>query len=291
MKVHHILDIAKAYAEQRGAKVALSRMEDIQWAPEYAEPGYSTDKWCILFGNWNKLDRWNPETKTHDLILPDSEIWTRTIRLLEKKAELEWGDEWSTCSECSRAVRTQADSYCWQPSYWMGDGELLCLECAAKNPEDVLLSFEDAPNKGLSPSLGIDPAAHGYWLAQDEFENGWYGGQDADPKAIAKTLHAKGIDRFLFRIDSVGQFDLRFSLFLHESEKSKWEATLEGQLSHDEYRAKEDPKDVLDRGLRAAATTPAPPGEGVIVTKIKDDGTAETKRVSPEDFIAGKALD
>lgn len=291
MTTNYILEVAKAYAESKGARLSRTRMEDIQWSPEYAEPGYSTSKECILFGNWNKLDRWNPETRTHDLILPDSEIWQRTVRMLEERAELEWCDEWSTCSECSKAVRTQADSYGWQPSYWMGDGEFLCLECAAKNPEDVLLSYEDEDGKALSRDLGIDPAAHGYWLAQDEFESGWYGGQDADPKTIAKTLRSKDISRFLFRIDSVGQFDLSFSLFLHESEKGKWESALEGQLSHDECRAKEDPKVALERGLRTAAITPDPPGEGVIVTKIKADGTAETKRVSPEDFIAGKALD
>jgi hypothetical protein len=286
MKVHYILDIAKAYAEQKGAKAALSRMEDIQWAPEYAEPGYSTDKWCILFGNWNKLDRWNPETKTHDLILPDSEIWARTIRLLEKRAELEWGDEWSTCSECSKAVRTQGDSYGWQPAYWEDNGDLLCLECADKYPEDVLRSYEDEDNKAVPDSLKIDPGNHGYTLAQRDFENGWYGGQDADPKAISKALRAKGIHRFLFYIDNVGQFDLSFSLYIHNDEIEQFQ-----ELTHAEYSAKEDPKITLDRGLRAAATTPAPPGEGVIVTKIMDDGTVETKRVSPEDFIAGKALD
>ncbi len=290
MKIRDIIERCKSAAGKHGFKRILNRLEEIDFSPEYAEPGYRLDRnhQCILFGNWNNWGNYKNGAWTLD---DESKMMDRIVSILDKCSDICWSDEWSTCSECSKAFRTQADSYGWQRSYWEGDGEHLCLECAAKNAEDVLLSFENEENKAITRDLGIDPAQHGYWLAQEDFENGWHGGQDADPAKIAKTLREKGIYRFLFRIDSVGQFDLKFSLFIHEDEKLDWEKHFEGVLSHEEYKAKEDPSVVLDRGLRACATTPQPPGEGIIVSKIMSDGTVETKRVSPEDFIAGKALD
>lgn len=40
-------------------------------------------------------------------------------------------------------------------------------------------------------------------------------------RKVAKELQAKGIERFLFQLDSVGQFDGRWSVYVHESEKKK----------------------------------------------------------------------
>lgn len=290
MNSQRIIEAAISVAKAKKAHLALNRLEDIQWAPDYAEPGYELGgKDGILFGNWNKLDRWTRETGSV-LVEPDNTIWQKAVNLLGKVCDLEWSDEWTTCSDCGKAVRTQADSYQWQRSYVELDCEIVCCECVGKHAEDVLEKFEGNAKSALTGDLGLNPAAHGYWLAQDDFENGWYGGQDADPEAIARTLTKAGIERFLFRIDSVGQFDLKFSLFIHESEKEKWEKELEGTLSHSEYKAEEDPAVLLDRGLRAAAAAPRPKGDGIVVTKIHG-GMAEHKLVSPEDFIAGKALD
>jgi hypothetical protein len=40
-----------------------------------------------------------------------------------------------------------------------------------------------------------------------------------DPHKVAKELRAKGISRFLFNIDDVGQFDSHWSVYVHEDEK------------------------------------------------------------------------
>jgi hypothetical protein len=41
----------------------------------------------------------------------------------------------------------------------------------------------------------------------------------ATPAQVAKELRAKGISRFLFNIDDVGQFDSHWSVYVHEDEK------------------------------------------------------------------------
>jgi hypothetical protein len=64
----------------------------------------------------------------------------------------------------------------------------------------------------------IDPEDYGYVKQSDRYENGWHPGQNDDPKAIAKALREKGYRRFLFQVDNVGQFDLRFSVYIHQEE-------------------------------------------------------------------------
>ena len=72
--------------------------EDIQWAAEYAEPGYSDPESGILFADWNACSR-------------------RVQSLLEAAGyALEWDEEWYVC-ECGKAFRVSPNSYSWLPSY------------------------------------------------------------------------------------------------------------------------------------------------------------------------------
>jgi hypothetical protein len=91
---------------------ATSEIENMTWAPAYAEPGYTQPAKGILLANWN--------------VLP-SDVGP----ILERMGySLEWSDEWSTCDECYKAVRTQPDSYDWRPSWTIINGsEMLCAAC------------------------------------------------------------------------------------------------------------------------------------------------------------------
>src|SRR5262245_2729049 len=94
-------------------QTATSEIENIGWAAEYAEPGYQQPRKGVLWANWNNLPR----------DLGD---------LLEKAGwACEWSDEWTTCDACQKAIRTEPDSFCWEPSYAVGehDGEVLCKAC------------------------------------------------------------------------------------------------------------------------------------------------------------------
>lgn len=178
---------SSASAEQRAHVI-----ENMGWAPEYAEPGYSNPEKAILFNNWNYFS-------------------ADVTDLLEKYGySIEWEDEWSTCEECGKAVRTSPDSYGWQPSYFiMNDCELFCKDCVPM--DEYLESLEDKPTRALNDH--VNPADYGYVKLEGDFENGFHPGQNANPREIYKRLHDAGHKRLLFNIDSVGQFDMYFSIW------------------------------------------------------------------------------
>lgn len=204
MTPQRIIEAAKASTTDR---TTLQRLDCLDWAPEYAEPGYSNPKrGGIWFGNWN--DGGNYGDPSRDTTM------SRVAELLEKYgASIEWEDEWSTCSDCGKAIRTQPDSYGWLPSYFMGDGEIICIECVRADPETYTAQLEDQPTRAWT--LPIDPAEHGHRLLEDGFESGWHPGQDDNPQEITDRLHAQGIGSgILFVVDRKGQFDLNFSVYV-----------------------------------------------------------------------------
>lgn len=184
-----------AHCSNADIKTRAQQIEYMTFAPAYAEPGYSQPAKGILFSRWNYFCR-------------------GVDRLLEQYGyAIEWEDEWSTCQECGRAVRTQPDSYGWQPSYAIfNECELLCVDCLKVDAESYLESLEDNPRTALNLPC-IDPAKFGYRMLQGEFESGFHPGQTDDPKKIYAELAKSGHKRILFRIDSVGQFDMRFSVW------------------------------------------------------------------------------
>ncbi len=97
---------------------ATSEVENMNYAREYAEPGYTQPAKGIVFANWNTLP-------------------CNLDRILERAGyAVEWSDEWATCDDCGKAIRTQPDSYQWSPAYEMsGDSILLCKVCAAENSD------------------------------------------------------------------------------------------------------------------------------------------------------------
>lgn len=285
MNLHNIIEYCLRAAAKRSFRRILGRLEEMSYADKYVERGYSLgeNSQGILFGNWN---HWGKYEGGQWVLGEESKMFKRIGSILEKVADLDWHDEWTTCDDCGGAVRTNGNCWQWQPCYVVLDCEIICRECVGKHAEDVLLMYEGAENKALSADLGLDPAEHGYKLAQADFENGWHGGQDADPKVIAKTLSEKDVNRFLFMITDVGQFDLKFALYIHEEDYPKFK-----KLTPKEHDGP-DRKAMLKEGLKAASVAIAyvPPGEGPVVVKV-EGGQATAKRVSKEDFVNGKALE
>jgi hypothetical protein len=171
----------------------------MNYADEYAEPGYSQTAKGILFANWNYFP--------HGIDI-----------LLERYGySIEWSDEWATCEACNRAVRTSADSYRWQPSYvLMHDCEIICTDCLNGDAGEYLESLENKPTRALNLPA-IDPAEWGYVKIEDGFENGFHPGQNDDPKVIFARLTAQ-YPRLLFQITGVGQFDLGFAVWSHPND-------------------------------------------------------------------------
>ena len=225
---YRLIEAAKRLAPSAPGK---NRIDEIEVHCEgYAEPGYGNAQGddVIATANWNGIDeKWT-----------DNTIERLSGALERLGVEIEWSDEWCACSECSKLVRTSGDSYSWTPSYWLGDGELLCLECVESDPGAYLESLEG--NTRAGETLGIDLEANGYVELEGGFEHGLHDGQDANPKSIGKALEAAGVEKYLFRCDDQGQFDTRFSVWIHASE-----------LGDDDYP--DEPKRTLDEIRQAIA--------------------------------------
>jgi len=176
------------------------------FAPGYAEPGYSQPERGIVFGNWNPVCGFD-KTKAEQKRDPVAKL----ARVLEAAGcELEWEDEWCTCNDCGKAVRTSPDSYGWTSYYRIvNECELVCLDCLS--PADYLAECEDNPAKAFPPEWS--PEDHGYVKHNGDFETGFHPGQTDSPEAILKLLHAQGKTGVVFRIKSKGQFDLTWEAF------------------------------------------------------------------------------
>lgn len=260
--------------------------EDIQLYGGYAEPGYrDPESGYIAVANWNRKTRYDEKTRTFETI---DDTMPRIAKLLEKLGvALEWCDEWHSCCKCNKLVRCTADSYGWQPAYSMGDGEVTCMECV-----DPKKHLERCVWYGKGNEISdIKPEDHGYVLIQDELENGWYGGQKASPDVILKSMNEAGVKGVLLNLDSVGQFDLSFSVYVQKKFGKKNIAKAKEVMGMpSKVNAKEDPAEVLKRGLQAASESVAklPDGPGVKYTKINTvDGTVESRLIPPEEFVKG----
>ena len=172
------------------------------YAFEYKELGYSTDKDIILFADWND---WADEE----------------MEIVESFSEVEWSDEWTTCQECGGAVRTSPDSYGWSPSFViLNECELICLDCLMDNGiEEYLESIEDNPNIAVNNSLmdRIELSDYRYTLLNkySDNRNGLHKTMNDNPEDIynhAKENH-KGI---LFAISETSQFYISFDVYAKE---------------------------------------------------------------------------
>lgn len=190
------------------------------WTNGYAEPGYHDPELGILFGDWNNETRYDKETQTRVEV---SDRHSRFSAIAEHAGYgIEWYDEWSTCGDCGKAVRTSADSYSWQPAYViLNECELVCHECL--DWADYLQRIEDDPRAACTADC--DPAQYGYVRLSDskEYENGFHPGQTDDPSTILKACHARGIERVIFRIPETSQFYIRFETWYRPADPDSTE--------------------------------------------------------------------
>jgi len=291
MTPQYIAEMLSEYAEQGGHYFSLH-------CNGYAEPGYDDpESGIIATGNWNSSGEWDSAENKY---IDTDNTMPRIAAILEKiGVEIEWEDEWAECSECGKLIRTSPDSYGWTQSYWQNDCEILCQDCVLADPTDYLESLEG--NEHSANTLDIDLSESGYVCVNDEsFENGLYGGQSDSPSVIADDLRKRGITRFIFEIDNVGQFDMDFSVWIHESETDKLgKRSIESQGPDPAVAIQSALRDTNIKAIRvekhalrdASLKTRQMEGRGIRIMKCNPDGTSDVKIVSPQDFIDGKALD
>ena len=229
------------------------RITEVQFYTGYAEPGYDGDK--IAVGNWNSITVWDSEGQKSNVVDDTPE---RLANLLEKMGyELEWSDEWDTCGDCGKLIRTQANGYDWTPSYVVLSDFVACAECIKENHIVEYLE-EISGNDIMAHTLDFPLEDYGYKRVEQSFENGFYGGQTDHPKHIANALMVLGVRHFIFNLDAVGQFDTNFSVYVHKDEFRLLPETIEAHKG-------KDPADVLRENLQSA----------------------EMKTIIPQEFVEG----
>lgn len=196
-------------------------------ASDYAEPFYNLTSadGIVVFGDWN-----NKRTLINGEWITTSKTDTLPSRLCDALenigADIEWCDEWSTCQDCYKALRTSADSYGWTMYGAFWNCGYVCADCLKEHLADFIEDedFINNASKCLMPMFKSDLEALGYvqWEADDPhtYESGWHPGQDDNPKDIlASILEGKDEDKVqvVFLLDSVGQFDMRFSAYVKEN--------------------------------------------------------------------------
>jgi hypothetical protein len=266
-----------------------SQIEEIRLCTEgYAEPGYTDPKsGVIAFGNWNYVSRWNNDTRICDVLDPTPD---RVAKLLDKiGVELEWSDEWDICGDCGKAVRTKPDSYGWKGAYWQDENaDVHCHECVGDDPTEYLEFLEGKHRSCVT--LDLDLADHGYILLEDEYEAGFYGGQDADPELVSEALREQGVERFIFNLDSVGQFELSFSVWVHMSEFPKLNLEAFEQTDTNGPSRAEGLRRALQDASEKMNVLPEIPGHPKVAKCDVSSGTAKARVVTPQEFVEGKAL-
>jgi len=278
-------------AEKRGLYIRLSE--------DYSEPGYRKDgEGPILFSDWNSECYWDRKQNKY---ITTNDAPERLCKIFEKLGcTIEWEDEWEVCESCKKAFRIVPDSYVWTPYGCVDEHLCMCGDCIKKEPEYYLESLENSPTKA---NTILDLESHGYvcltWNKDgipERYENGLYGGQCHDPKVIAKSLNERGV-RYIFNIESVGQFDTDFTVWIRREDLG---LDREVEFWDDIYRAicefrrtpievnGPDPAVVMQKSLKDATEKMGKlSGPGIRYAECKEDGTADVRLMSQEEFVKG----
>ena len=132
MLLNAAINAAKARDKVGGTHRAFSHVEAIELHTQgdgesaYADRS-ATSQPIVAVGDWNNVDTYDRLAQTRVVV---SDIPRRLAKALEKLGiPCEWSDEWTTCCGCGRLIRTQPDSYAYEPQYVLHNGEITCVKC------------------------------------------------------------------------------------------------------------------------------------------------------------------
>lgn len=188
----------------------------------------------------------------------NDEEW-EIIELIEELVEEYYGeyfvftDEYDTCVECGKLVRTAPDSYGWTPGFvrdWYG----LVYHVKCIEPECVLEWQQAQPNGDRLRTLprGFVPEEQGLKMIEIDYEHGLHHGQDDDPHAIVRFLNEAGIPCW-FTVRP-GQFDVSFNVWVLEEDFKQALRILSTGDTKLPYSPAESMKEALKQALKAVMT-------------------------------------
>lgn len=134
------------------------------------------------------------------------------------KYDSNWGfnDEYTTCQECNKVVRTSPDSYSWLPqSAIVNECELLCSECIKADPQSYIEGLVNNPKKANTILNDEELEEQGFTKLEKEYENGFYEGMNDEPQKIYEGLCSE-YEEILFSITDSGQFHIGFVTYVKD---------------------------------------------------------------------------
>jgi hypothetical protein len=166
---------------------------------------------CVIIDSSSDAKKFVQVVK-ETLELEDDDFFTDEIL----DVEVVYSDEYTTCSDCNKVIRTSPDSYHWQPDFYIGDGFIVCNKCFNETEDYQEAYIEDKINNPSRAVNGLISEQQleelGFTKLDADYQSGWYDRHD-DPKAILANLEDKYAE-VLFFVDGVGQFHIDFGVFV-----------------------------------------------------------------------------
>lgn len=170
--------------------------QQLEWANEYGEPGYSDPTQGILFCDWNDIPK------------------ALCKRLEAQGWELEWSDEWYVDYDHSaaKAYRTSADSHGWEARVRYCDGYVLTPDDDADDWIADSLNDDARPLPSWFDSDELESRGFSLIYGETELEVGFHPGQNETPNKFTPKLRAMGLDVVL-QVTGRGQFDVSYRIW------------------------------------------------------------------------------
>ena len=273
------LSIREEYLE-RVRDIVPVMIEAIEWV----EPGYSfevdtTDlPGLIVATNWWNLEDLNREyCEKYDIERADTLMNVMAI-------ECVFDDEYGECNLCGRVFRTSPDCYGWKKYYFeFHTGERWCAECCEEHAEEYINAIINERYDCL-----LDPYDFGFVMLDDRYANGWYHGDDDDPRLQVSLLNENGLD-VLFKLHP-SQFTIDYDIYVRPQNGMDADDTI-AELAADLIRRNgckqvPSPEENLKEYFRKINEMKTPEvSDGVIYTYPDKDGNPVQRVISREEFI------
>jgi len=184
----------------------MTREKLIQW---------SWDK-CITVGNDPDISDGRCMAIVPDWATVESDNWKPFCECFENLDSDNFGfaDEYTTCSECGRIIRTSPDGYGWKPDFWLNldQGEITCSECLAECHEEYLdwLAEREEPTECIVSEDTL--SEYGFTRLLQGLAGGLHEEGTDNPTAIYEYLKDKRLE--IAFVVSSGQFTTGFDVYV-----------------------------------------------------------------------------
>jgi len=179
----------------------------------------------------------------------------------ETHGDFGFDDEYDFCAKCHKIIKTSPDGYCWTPDYIESEDGYVHVDCC--DVDDVLAAYKNR-NKALP--IQIQKRSDLVELSDIEYSNGFFEGQDDDPKIIIKAMKKAGIDCW-FNVEP-SQFYVDFTVLVKPEDEQVARRLLSNLSAYQGYSTSEE----MSKALRG---------------EHSDFIQSKTYLVSQQDFIDG----